>query len=324
MKLKYLFLITILTITIGCVGRRYLDKPAPAASSIPPPPPQVEVPRQEPLERTYVTEQPDPSLDAGDEYVLDKTITRESRSSRSGKSSLAGTINRFSRAYATKGKPRIAIFLNRALSDEVREWRTSHRTVVEGEGSISKSRETHFSHRETTAKGPLTVYEQKQIELGGGRRSPGESNLWAFESGVMNLFLRAGANLVDRATIMRLTVLKDNQKDSTAQVSQNITEMKALVDKADIFVELLIARVPSSLYGYEFKAIAKEIKTGRIIAHATSLNWEEDDFKEKKIKATSDGYEITEETKIPKMKDLSRDLALDLMNSLITSWEISG
>jgi hypothetical protein len=324
MKTKFLFLITMLVIAIGCTGKRYLDKPTPAASSIPPPPQDLVVSQEKPLERTSLAEKTEPYADAGDEYILDKTMTRENRSSKSKDSSSSGTINRFSKAYSTKGKPRIAIFLNRVLSDEVREWRTERRVVVSGEGSISSRRETTFSNREDTVKGPLTVYEEEQIELGGDRYNPYEEQLWSFEDGFMKPFLRAGAKLVDRATIMRLMALESNKKDSTAPISQNITEMKALVDKADIFVELLIARSPSSLYGYEFRAVAKEVKTGRIVGSATSMNWEEEEFTQKKIKATSEGYEITEETKIPKVKDLSRDLALDLMNALTTSWEISG
>lgn len=327
MKIFIYFLLFILSIgSPACTVKRYIDKPTPAGAV--PPPPAIAEPEIKPVPRDSGFNGREGSTvslgTSGERFELGDNISRNRPGFESEANAFQGIFGRFSAAYKLKDQPRIAIFLNRSLSDEVREWHVDQRTVVSGNGSITSTRETKHTFREDTMTGPLSVSEQRKIDIGGNRINPQEQILWPFEDGFMQPFLRAGAKLIDRATIMRLSALKEAEQKNAGYdpVSAKKVEMSSLVDKADIFIEVLISRTPFAPGGYEFKASAKEVKTGRIIANATSLNWDKERLEKKKIIATSSGYKISKETELPEMKDLSRDLAIDLMNSITNTWEL--
>jgi len=215
----------------------------------------------------------------------------------------------------------MAVFLNRALSDEVREWSAETRIVLTGMGT-----ETKFEGGQETSRkeieGGIAGYAQRHTE-DAPRPSPAEGWMWAFEEGLLQPFLQAGAQMVDRATIVRLTA-SDSSRDRGTHDPASVkdTEMKALKGYADLFVEVLIVRSPSSLYGYDFRAVAKEVKTGMIVANVTSLRWEPDRHTTERVVATSGGYEVQRDVQIPPVDDVSRELAYDLMNALSSSWSV--
>lgn len=327
MKNSGIFFVCLIAVLVGgCQSSvQYLDKQTPAGVIPPPQPPALTQqsstpPATKSLERTFES-QTAASGPIGS-YELDKNITRPAGSSQTG-DLLSGTAKRFSAAYSAKGKPKIAIFLNRTLSDEVREWRNLGRIVIAGDGSISKRNETLTNVEESTVKGPLSIGAQTQMEIGGARINPAEGYMWSYEDGFMQPFLRAGAYLVDRATIMRLTSLEFDQKSTNDLAVKNV-EMRSLVNKADIYVELLISAFPSSNFGYEFRAVVKEVKTGRIMASSTSLNWDKDKFSPKKIITTAAGYEISNKKDLPRLQDVTQELAIDVMNSLIITWDAAN
>jgi hypothetical protein len=231
----------------------------------------------------------------------------------------AGTVERFKRAYSSKKSPRIAVLLNRQLSDEVREWVTDSRLVVAG--GYSETRTVPGKEPEKTdVAGGISGSSQQQAESG-ARPSPNERWMWAFEDGFIQPFLQSGAKTVDRATIVRLAAASPGQQDSAyAPIAVKKVEMDALKGYADIFVEILISRSVSSLYGYEFKASAKEVNTGIIVANVTSLRWRPEDRKQREVYATSHGYEVVDSIKIPPVQDIASDLAVDLMNAMAKAW----
>lgn len=312
---NFIVLSTIL-VAAGC-STTYIEKPTPIAAI--PAPPQIQPPQVQEIQRTA----PGDPLSGSGLYngpmTLDKNMTRDGASASAG-GAASGTIMRFKDAYVQAKKPRIAIFLNRTLSDDVREWNTELRVAVSGDGAISKTRETLAGRTEETVKGNVAVAGQTALNPGatGGRISPKESYMWPFEDGFMQQFLRGGAVLVDRAAILRLTSRETSQKFDAIEAKK--IEMNALLNYADIFIELLITRSPSAPSGYEFRATAKEVQTGRILANATSLNWDADQARPKKVITTSAGYEIVDDSSFPKVQVLSRDLALDLMNMLTAAW----
>jgi len=237
----------------------------------------------------------------------------------------AETIARFKRAYAEKGKPRIAVFLNRALSDEVREWRSPSRFVASG--SLKEAKVTGPGGEVETKGGPGFVHADEHVELE-GRPLAAEDWMWQFEESFLGEFLRAKAIMVDRATIMRLIATQSGkQGDPHDLLSVKTVEMKSLRQKADVFMELLVRRNPASPVGYEFKATVKEVDTGRLLANLSSLQWEMGDLgdvTEVRWKATSRGYEretITiKEGTFPKLDRLAAILAWDVMGSLTEMW----
>ena len=254
---------------------------------------------------------------SAEQFNLDPTIMRDTAAP--AKSESAGTIRRFSDSYRRHQTPRVAIFLNRSLSDDVREWKTDQRAVVTGQGSVSTATETRFGRHEETVKGPMAAYQQQNNAVEEARDNTGETYHWEFESGFMQPFLSAGVNLVDRATILRLmSKTADQGADGLIETKKN--EMNALLSYADVFIELLITRQPSAPTGYEFRAIAKEIKTGRVVGMATSLNWDSAKERPKKVITTSKGYKVVDDWKAPKVQNIAGDMAIDLMNSIMTGW----
>lgn len=252
-----------------------------------------------------------------DQFNLDRTIMRDTVPAR--KDDNAGTVNRFAEIYGSRQKPKIAVFVNRALSDDVREWRTERRDVMSAD-SVTSTSGTPLHYREDSVNGPLAISRQEYNGVKEARNNTSESYLWSFEDGFMQPFLQAGANLVDRATIMRLVSQKADQGLKSDAIETKKTEMSALLDYADVYVEILITRSPSAPTGYEFRAAAKEVKTGRILANATSLNWDISKERPKKVITTPAGYKVVNDNSMLKAQTVSRDLALDLMNGLISCW----
>lgn len=253
------------------------------------------------------------SMDGGP--AVDSRIMRGS--APNSESIATGTLQRFSDAYKFANEPRMVIFLNRSLSDEVSEWVPLGRISVSGEGTISKSgKNAGKSSYNEKIMGPVAITAEEYTGIGGERAPIEEGYLWAFEDGFTRAFLQTNARLLDRATIMRALAASKDKGMGPKQV-----EMDALSDKADIYIEILIARSPGAQYGYEFKATAKEVKTGRILANSTSLNWRKKT--QDKIVVTSAGYEIvnSQEQELPGVGELSKDLAIDLMNTLSTIWK---
>lgn len=256
-------------------------------------------------------------------------------------------IANFRRVYKKQGSPRIAIFLNRSLSDEVRQWRSDKRVVISGEGekvSVGVTDDTSSSDStvniqtgavnvqsstgvkssaevkgSTDKQRTMTIQSQQYIE-DEKRYGPGEQWMWAFEDGTLEPFLKAKAHVMDRATILRLVAAKSGEGKNIQPITVKQIEMDALKDHADIFIELLVSRFMSSPYGYEFKATVKDVKTGRIVANVTSADWKAKRRRGRAVVATSEGYKLGGGMRLPAVKDVASDLAIDVMNALIRTW----
>jgi len=214
----------------------------------------------------------------------------------------------FRTGYRGKGKPRLAIFLNRSLSDEIREWKTESRHVASGTGSRDAYMGSYYS-------GETAVYTQEHIELENEGSNVSQGGLWAFEDGFLQPFLETGSTVLDRATIMRLTALDHGQGDAYNPITVRRVEMEALKGNADIFVEVLILHNPMAPWGYEFKAMAKMVNTGQIIASTNSRNWNLES------RGQSGGYFVQRSGAMPDAYDLSRELAVHLMESFLLFWQ---
>jgi len=313
---------------IGCTKVVYLEEETPAGH-IPPPPAAspAAVPTESPLlaappsapqavaPSSAREAEPGPKFSGGPGGVMRaETAPAESREVSS-----AGSIERFRLAYVARRKPRIAVFLNRGLSDEVREWSADTRLALSGGYTARTSRAGKPPTRKDVTGGVTAAIEEHNETA--PRPSPRERWMWAFEDGFLQPFLAANARVVDRATIMRLAAAKSaDEEGAYAPVSVKRIEMDALKSHADLLVEILIRRSPSSLYGYEFKASAKEVNTGIVVANVTSLRWCPENRKQREVRATSNGYEVVDSVKIPPVENIAADLSTDLMNALAAAW----
>ncbi|MFH0965036.1 MAG: hypothetical protein V2A58_13635 [Planctomycetota bacterium] len=212
----------------------------------------------------------------------------------------------------------MAVFFNRSLSDDVREWTTDERLVIAREAKVQSSTGKGRS-KQTKVQDAVAAYVEEPAQTGARTGGPAERWMWAFEDGFIQPFLNANTRIIDRATILRLAAAREGEDSALQPVAAKHIEMEALKDHADLFVEILIARSPAALYGYDFRASAKEVRTGRIVASVSSLRWRPEDRGRKVVVATSEGYQIVPH--MPPVEDIASDLAVDLMNALLRAWE---
>lgn len=295
-----------LMLLCGCT--RYLERETPPGR-VPPPPPQ--------------TVQPTKGTDAGEQRSeAAQSDEREPTADAQPQGDpVQMTMDRFTKAYSAKGNPRIAVFLNRELSDDVREWQSEARAVIamEAQATTQRSDGQGKATDDQKAQGAVAGYIERPVEAGDRKLDAAEGWKWAFEDGFIQPFLRAKTRIVDRATIMRLAAAKA-KPGAVAPVGVKQVEMDALKDSADVFVEVLISRSPASPYGYEFKATAKEVNTGIVLANVTSLGWNQRQLRGRTVIATSDGYKIKDSIAIPQVQEVAAHLGTDLMGDLAQTW----
>lgn len=250
--------------------------------------------------------------------------------SRSQAPDRSGIRMGFEQAYRKAGAPRMAVYFNRELSDEVREWVpedavTNVRTRTEtdslhvdvtNKGRPNRSGELN-AESQSTIENSSTVRRQSYVGVTGYRDDPREAWKWEFEDTVTNEFLITGANLVDRNLIFRLMAKNSPQTAGmSGSISTSINEVSALEKYADVLVEVLVTESPGSATGYDFRATAKEIKTGRLVGTAYVRGSEPLFGPDVRYVAGPTGYTKQVTRQIPSVADVSSLLATRLMQSM--------
>jgi len=248
-------------------------------------------------------------------------------------------VRDFSAAYQRAKKPKIAIFWNRELTDTLDEWYGTSRTVISQNGQGSLSGNYGSNNLNLSGSGNSQTSIEQQYRTGGDQRPQfSETRDWQFQDGFLGPFLKAGAYVVDRAAIVRLTGVNAGGMNGKA------IETKAISNMADILIEVLAANQGQSRSGYELRARVLETKTGRILGYVNSRGLKEwnqqpavmatnqgfilpdDDDDEtfgpgsgqERYRATSQGFKATR--KPPKLEAVSQNLAYNVMDSLMSQW----
>lgn len=280
-------------------------------------------------------------LPAEQGYLGDPTWRNQPSQREAGPQRLddAAVLAAFSSRYKSAGSPRLAVYFNRELSDEVREWvptgqvveqtdynsrarvDASHKGVTYSQKGEDESVDYHKGSVGATARvqGSETrsVTGREYIEPTGYRRDPREVWKWEFEDGVAATFLSARTKIVDRNLIFRLMAKNSPQTAGMAgTVSTTVNEMGALQKYADVLVEVLVVRSSNSYTGYDFRATAKDIKSGTLIATAFLRGDENPNPVESGYVAGSSGYSKVERQKLPTVAEVSRYLTIKLMDSM--------
>lgn len=266
---------------------------------------------------------------------------------------LAGSPHRaFGEAYARTGSPRMVVYINRELSAEVREWRTDKRIVASGDGSLhdlnSQLSASAMRDRDGAQAGVSGSDVRLDVESRGGdavfmeqqhlgdtaRQGPGEAWMWEFEEGFITSLLQSGVTVVDRTVILRNTRHAEQTGSKMYDLSSvRSTEAQALTKYADILVELLVSPSATAIHGYEFRAVAKDIRTGQILGVVSTTG----QFQGQSIRATDSGFVMQDGSaseseviatpggferrlKFPTVGDASADLAEQLKYALQRSW----
>jgi hypothetical protein len=251
-------------------------------------------------------------------------------------------VQTFRSAYAHAGKPKLAIFWNRQLTDALHDWYGDARLVItntsEGSlsGNVSSPSVSGAASLNGSSSQQTTVEMQRRLpDPNNQRLQPSESWEWQFQDGFLTPFLAAGATVLDRTAMMRITA-------AGTRGDSSMIEMKALQGMADLLIDILVTPQARATTGYELRARVLEVKTGRIVAYVNSRSlkgWnppkqaiatshgfempdEDDDAfgpeSDTRYKATSDGFVATR--KPPRLSLISQNLAYNVMNGLSEQW----
>lgn len=218
-------------------------------------------------------------------------------------------VRGFAAAYRAQQSPRVVVFFNRELSAEVREWVSSERVALETESRTKRTGPD--GERRSESQGSAALSRQ-YATADGGRVGPGELWMWEFEQAVADLLLDARVHLVDRAVAMR------RQGARSDSASTRSIEMEALEQHADLLVEVWVVRSSDSPIGYEFRAQAKDLQDGRLVATVTTWGDGLPRTGPRPVVATSTGYQFVDE--VPTVHDAAQALGVALMESLTRRW----
>ena len=161
----------------------------------------------------------------------------------------------FKDSYAFAGRPRIALFWNRKLDDQLSQWYTASRSVDTREGAWSSS--------------GFTADQTRQDVEGrfGYRDSPSELAGFEFGAGLTRTLINSGVQIIDRDAIMRLKHGAEPElTPGVVMTDYQEVEMDALLDYADLFAEILYAAHSQSASDFTVMISVKEVRTGRTIA----------------------------------------------------------
>jgi hypothetical protein len=226
-------------------------------------------------------------------------------------------VGRFQVVYARRGAPRLGLFWNRDLGDQLTRWETRRRHVVTGRGDAEVQEPGKEAGR-TAASSEITASDQR-LGPEARRRGPGERLEWELQDGFLDPLLRAGVRVVDRATIIRIVGVREASRGrpGESQEPQSV-ELLALQGFADILLEILLAPAPETDDGIELRAVAKEIATGTIVTQVSTRTMRRLVRTGPQYVATPRGFEPRPVPTI--LQDLTTQLALALMDSLAVQW----
>lgn len=254
-----------------------------------------------------------PALAAEQEYIAEPGAQFD-------EAAATAAVARFRTAYRQGGAPRMAIYFNRELSDEVREWIPGdhHKlTAVHSQSASFNSLQTGPVSAQGIAS--TTVESQSRYAIGdtGKRPDMRESWHWQFEEAITAALLDGGANVVDRSVIFRQMARQASQAAGLdGSMSTTLNEISALDKYADVLVEMKVTRSATD-FGYDFRAVAKRVRTGQIIGTAF-VNGDQVQQYSAAV-ASGSGYALRPNTYLT-LEQVSRELTLKLMQSLSSQW----
>jgi hypothetical protein len=232
-------------------------------------------------------------------------------------SPLMMAAHRFRAGYARHGSPRIILFWNRVLSDEVESQYANHVSAVSTsragavEGPVGYAGYGAAAGRVDT----LDIAATKARIREGQRDSMAESADWKVETAFNRAFIDNGARFVDRSVAMRITA--HGRKLGATPNVQDI-ETGALVGKADLMMEVLQTPDPESPVGYSFRAQVKDVRSGRILVSAIG-NGSDLARGPGPMVATAHGFVRTAPPAVT-LEDVGEALAADVMGALAARW----
>jgi hypothetical protein len=164
----------------------------------------------------------------------------------------ASSGQQFSAWSRSRGRPRIMLFWNTALTDE-----TSTRTRT-----VARSRSLTAARRGMVASVGETTVEDERIDGGLDREDEA-----ALEDAFVASFVQADANLVDRAALMRKASTRQGAVD---RADQQFMEALALEQGIDYLIEVLPEYAAATDTGLNFSVRVLHVPSSRVVSRFRS------------------------------------------------------
>lgn len=138
------------------------------------------------------------------------------------------------------------------------------------------------------------------------------------ENQMNRMFISGKARIVDRETMIHLFATDSGKttKHLTDLLERKKLEISSLRKYTDLFIEVHIKKDPTAPAGYLFRAVAKEIQTGQIIADTLCNSF---GAGKPYVAAGDSGYEVKQT--LPDLDNAAVILASHLLEDLASAWE---
>ncbi len=250
-------------------------------------------------------------------------------------------LARFRAAYEAQGRPRLALYWNRALGDTLSEWYGTERVLVTGTGDSSGQGGPDGGGWNAAGSQQWSIEPQRRAAPGQGRLQQSETWEWEFQDGLLAPLLESNVIVLDRGAITHLAAA---DRPPGGIGGERVLEAAALRGMADLLVEVLTAPSWRSTTGYELHARLIEVRTGRILANINSRHmkgWgrphdylaseegfekladmDEESFgpedEDRKYLASEEGF--SKRRKPPKPRKVGEQLSYNIMDGLLKAW----
>ncbi|MBK1667250.1 hypothetical protein CKO28_04230 [Rhodovibrio sodomensis] len=230
----------------------------------------------------------------------------------------------FARAYANVGSPRMAVYWNRPFSDRLSQWVALGRLRIEqrasGAGTFEGSDGRQGRMRMESTESASVVLEGN---AGQDQRDRRLDPLAAaeFETGFSRPMLAGGAELVDRATIMRVTESNIGRGAGQERLDDaQLVETEALKSFADLLVQITMLDDADAPLDTAFRVRVTRITDGVIVADMVTRGRKELKSQQRSWTATAGGYVEDGRTESVRVAALGRFVARETMQALAERW----
>lgn len=232
-----------------------------------------------------------------------------------------GASQRFRAANARAKRPRIVIFWNREFTDDVA---SKHEDYVKSRSSstsvVASGSESVAGWGYSASRGAAMGVTTSQGEVRAGvdnvtdnRRDSqySEAEDFDLEAAFTGMLQGAGANLIDRTSIMRTTGLA---KGAGERSNVQGLETSAILGKADIVLEVVQLADYRKSTGVTYRVVARNVRTGRVLATLSTAA--KPPVGRQPWVAGPDGRMTRATPPEPGPQEIGRQLAVETMNAL--------
>ena len=181
----------------------------------------------------------------------------------------------FRATYASRSSPRVVLLWNRAFSDEVASTYEDRTRIT----ARNLEKESEIEEESASDLGSSKLRERNQLGksvvdiVSGAKRveskrpSLSERSDWRVEQAFRSMLIQNGMNFADRSILMRTTAAR---KSVGNMPNVQEVEAQALMEKANLILEVLQTEDPAAPMGLSFRIDVKDLRSGNVLANIIS------------------------------------------------------